>query len=104
MTFDDRGVSGHPNHISVHKGVLRVLMLKQFMVKEVLALRTNMLYRKYMSYVDILSMAAFDLNFCVFNPLISWKALKIHNSQFVWFRKLFVAFSSYTYCNSFEVF
>ncbi len=30
VTFDERGVSAHPNHISVHKGVLRVLMLKQF--------------------------------------------------------------------------
>lgn len=26
LTFDERGISGHPNHISVHRGVMRVLI------------------------------------------------------------------------------
>lgn len=80
VTFDDRGVSAHPNHISVHQGVLRVLMLKQMHVRQVLALRTNMLVRKYMSYADILCMNSFDLNFCAFNPFICWAALSVHQS------------------------
>jgi LmbE family N-acetylglucosaminyl deacetylase len=67
VTFDDLGVSAHPNHIRVHQGVLRVLKLKHMHVRQVLALRTNVLVRKYMSYTDILCMNSFDLNFCVFN-------------------------------------
>lgn len=33
------------------------------------------------------------------NPLLNWKAMAIHHSQFVWYRRLFVVFSSYTYYN-----
>ena len=29
----------------------------------------------------------------------NWNAMKCHSGEFVWFRKLFVIFSSYTYIN-----
>ena len=31
---------------------------------------------------------------------INWCAMARHASQFVWYRRLFVVFSSYTYCNT----
>ena len=33
------------------------------------------------------------------NPLLSWKAMATHESQFVWYRRLFVVFSCYTFVN-----
>lgn len=33
------------------------------------------------------------------NPLLSWKAMATHQSQFVWYRRLFVVFSCYTFIN-----
>lgn len=32
-------------------------------------------------------------------PRLNWKAMATHRSQFVWYRRLFVVFSSYTYYN-----
>ena len=33
------------------------------------------------------------------DPLLSWKAMATHQSQFVWYRRLFVVFSCYTFVN-----
>jgi N-acetylglucosaminylphosphatidylinositol deacetylase len=33
------------------------------------------------------------------NPRLNWKAMATHRSQFVWYRRLFVVFSCYTYYN-----
>jgi N-acetylglucosaminylphosphatidylinositol deacetylase len=33
-------------------------------------------------------------------PIAAWPALRAHHSQFVWFRKLFILFSSYIYINT----
>ena len=33
------------------------------------------------------------------NPGLNWKAMATHRSQFVWYRRLFVVFSCYTYYN-----
>jgi N-acetylglucosaminylphosphatidylinositol deacetylase len=32
-------------------------------------------------------------------PSLNWKAMSMHQSQFVWYRRLFVVFSQYTYLN-----
>lgn len=37
--------------------------------------------------------------FRLHDPLLSWKAMSMHASQFVWYRRLFVVFSCYTYVN-----
>jgi len=33
------------------------------------------------------------------DPLLNWRAMAAHHSQFVWYRRLFVIFSCYTYVN-----
>ena len=33
------------------------------------------------------------------NPTLNWKSMATHRSQFVWYRRLFVVFSCYTYYN-----
>ena len=37
--------------------------------------------------------------FRLWQPWLNWKAMKVHLSQFVWYRRLFVIFSCYTYVN-----
>lgn len=39
-----------------------------------------------------------------FDPRPSFGSLSLHHSQFVWFRKLFIIFSRYTFVNTFNVF
>ena len=36
------------------------------------------------------------------HPSLNWRAMASHASQFVWYRRLFVVFSSYTYVNRLE--
>ena len=38
-----------------------------------------------------------NATFYNYKPWINWYAMKIHYSQFVWYRRLFVVFSCYTY-------
>ncbi|KAL6579186.1 hypothetical protein OROMI_009402 [Orobanche minor] len=67
---------------------------------------TNLI-RKYVGPVDIwfsILLARCQGNgrshcFVSFDPRTSYAAMAQHYSQWVWFRKLFVAFSSYTYVN-----
>jgi len=37
--------------------------------------------------------------FRMHDPCLNWAAMAMHRSQFVWYRRLFVVFSSYTYYN-----
>jgi N-acetylglucosaminylphosphatidylinositol deacetylase len=124
ITFDNRGVSGHPNHIDVHHGVI---LAHQRMIHEAKVLseqRGNeaavLLYdlertpprlyylqsvnliRKFTGIFDqIPSLLTRGTElFVQWEPSLSWQAMKVHKSQFVWFRKLFVIFSRYTYTNT----
>jgi N-acetylglucosaminylphosphatidylinositol deacetylase len=36
-------------------------------------------------------------------PSLNWKVMAAHQSQFVWYRRLFVVFSCYTYCNKLKL-
>ena len=40
--------------------------------------------------------------FTLYQPWINWKCMALHASQFVWYRRLFVIFSCYTYENYWE--
>lgn len=43
-----------------------------------------------------------DYTFLNYNVLSAWKAMAIHHSQFVYYRKAFVIFSRYAYINTIE--
>ncbi|XP_057838202.1 uncharacterized protein LOC131048312 isoform X2 [Cryptomeria japonica] len=115
ITFDDYGISGHPQHRAVHIGVC--IFLKENMklsqgpeMKTVDAwqlISTNIM-RKYSGPFDIWFSILFlfwlekEQSYCVFNkyPHICFSAMGQHKSQWIWYRKLFVIFSSYTYVNT----
>ncbi|KAJ0693278.1 putative N-acetylglucosaminylphosphatidylinositol deacetylase [Helianthus annuus] len=108
ITFDNYGVSGHCNHRDVNHGVRRFMLDTSQQEIEAWELVSTNIIRKYSGPVDIwfsLWSAQNSLNgqmHCLLNenPRRSYAAMSQHSSQWVWFRKLFVSFSSYTYVNT----
>ena len=122
LTFDDYGVSGHPNHISVYRGV-KYYLEKQSqgalssdsaagskVIRGYKLVSTNVC-RKFSGLLDLpatlLSTSVHGLNcFLTTNPIDAWIAMTYHKSQFVlipyWWRRFFVILSRYTYVNTLE--
>ncbi|KAL0486020.1 N-acetylglucosaminyl-phosphatidylinositol deacetylase [Acrasis kona] len=101
ITFDPHGISSHPNHINVHNGVKKFIQKNRNI--SAWQLITTSLPRKYIGVFDILLCPVLDQNNLIFfspNPVVSYRAMEAHYSQFVWFRKLFVFFSKYAYTNT----
>lgn len=111
LTFDERGVSGHPDHSAVHRGVMHLLRQPKpatgvgFEADAYELLSTGLL-RKYSGLLDLpLSLllsrwpphGAF---FVSFSARRAWRAMAAHRSQFVWYRRLFVIFSRFAYVNT----
>jgi N-acetylglucosaminylphosphatidylinositol deacetylase len=108
LTFDNYGVSGHCNHCDVNRGVWRLLNTTSQRKIEAWELVSTNILRKYSGPLDIwLSFlyamrSSTDPIHCLLNqnPTKSYSAMAQHMSQWVWFRKLFVGFSSYTFVNT----
>jgi N-acetylglucosaminylphosphatidylinositol deacetylase len=99
-TFDEGGVSGHPNHISLYRAVRHLLKCSDVAG----ACRFNCLksispIRKYIFYGSedsgVIFAASND------ERLQIKRAMQRHASQYVWFRKLYINFSIYTRRNVF---
>lgn len=101
LTFDEQGVSGHVNHISVY----RVMENYRYPGLSLYKLLTVNIFRKYLSFFDI-----FISHFCKENIYISpydalakpFAAMFHHRSQLMWFRYLYMMFSRYMLVNSVE--
>ena len=72
-------------------------------------LESTSILRKYIGVLDIFLSAAAavsrpEKHLCVWaEPVLNYRAMNAHYSQFVWYRKLFVVFSRYTYMNTVDV-
>ncbi len=105
VTFDEKGVSGHLNHIATHKGVLLAYTLldKEGKNKVLgLKLQSKNILRKFLGPYDIL----FSLWFSeyVIVSISFWRTLhgmQLHASQNKLYRQVFVILSSFTYINCF---
>ena len=110
ITFDHGGVSGHINHRDTYLAV-RPLEYPVY----TLSTETNPL-RKYLPVLDwflclwtwfqssprttTLETTRHGSIVCrCHEPSLVWKAMQTHASQFVWYRRLFVVFSVYSYRN-----
>ncbi|KAF8062000.1 Pigl [Scenedesmus sp. PABB004] len=107
LTFDAHGVSGHINHRGVHAGVAALLATRGTalgvcaawqLVSECLAVK--------FSCAAAVPLAAALARRAPGHALVrggdvaaSVRAMAAHGSQWVWYRKLFVLLSSYTYVN-----
>lgn len=114
ITFDARGVSTHPNHVSLHHGARAfAAALGRPSPVDVYSLTTVGLARKYSSAADVFATlaacaAARSPRRLVFvSPLVGDGGLAAarramtdaHRSQMVWFRHLYILFSRYMVIN-----
>jgi N-acetylglucosaminylphosphatidylinositol deacetylase len=114
VTFDEGGVSGHPNHMCTHSGVLRWYLRSKPARVTLLSLKTHGVPWKFGGLVAALVYAwlgraapetsvAATTDALVFGRSTAWRSLCAHASQAVWYRHLFVIFSVYRFINVFHV-
>ncbi|CAN7938559.1 unnamed protein product [Ixodes hexagonus] len=108
ITFDHFGVSGHPNHVATHKGIVDLLRKGRIPPEcKVFALESVNKLRKYCSLLDVpLSYVLSDHAYVLPWSMVSLvkAALHEHKSQMLWFRRLYSYFSRYMVINTlFEV-
>lgn len=109
VTFDAAGASRHPNHVATWRGLVALRASwgdEKAPRVDWLALESAPFYRKFLGALDVLvapCRAARDgrpsLLVANFDVRAAYAALAAHASQLVWFRRLFLLFSSYTYLN-----
>ena len=103
ITFDEWGISYHPNHKAVHHACKLVHASDEHKI-DLMTLRTVNIFRKYWGYADIYFVDGNRYHFFNFNVIESIFAMSAHFSQWVWFRRLHVLFSRYTWLNSLDYF
>lgn len=77
VTFDEMGISHHPNHIAAHNGVAHLFESERYKF-DVLTLTTVSKFRKYIGFGDISNCMPDQLHYFNFNPFSTYKNLKIH--------------------------
>jgi len=107
LTFDRHGVSGHKNHASLYNAMAYLYIEGKLKPADtrVYTLRSVNLLRKYSSVLDVpmsflLAPTAYTAN--VYDWFRLHRAMATHRTQYVWFRKLYMAFSRYNFINTFD--
>ena len=106
MTFDDYGVSGHPNHSSVYRGVLRLVQTDVVEPRQAWSLQSTSKLRKYLGIVEM-PLSCIE---CWLRPALRLtlndepsrvhRAMQAHATQYVWYRRLYVRASRYCVVNT----
>jgi len=106
LTFDRHGVSGHKNHSSIYSAMAYLVMENRLPKgTKVYGLQSVSILRKYSSLLDVpmsFLLASVVYTASVKDWCILHKAMAAHNSQNVWFRKLYMLFSRYILINTFD--
>lgn len=113
LTFDDGGISGHPNHIDTYRGVRAFLSAQHRDGVVGYSLLSTPIWRKYAGLADgalsfgedalraMFSRPADRIHFVsLLQPGLVHRCMAAHASQLVWYRRLFIIFSRYTYLNT----
>ena len=110
ISFDSYGISGHRNHSSIYFALLE---LKSRPISiNFLSLQSVPIYRKYLTAIEIIRLSfrsssstqsiltfVLSIDQC-FKP---HQAMFEHQSQLVWFRYLYLAFSRYIWINDLKL-
>lgn len=112
LTFDSYGVTGHANHISCYEAV-RDLARETVFCPDMygrgtdqiaLSLLSRSVFIKGLGPLSVfLQDPGADYVWTSENVTKSWSHMKIHESQFVWYRKLLILFSRYSYVNAYKL-
>lgn len=103
VTFDDRGVSGHANHIAVSLGVR--YYTEKFPAPKAYYLKSFPIFIKYLGPLPLFLWMIIYLwspdsqLHWQYTPYLSFASTAAHVSQFVWYRRLFCLFSCSAYFN-----
>ncbi|GBB94463.1 hypothetical protein RclHR1_02360021 [Rhizophagus clarus] len=113
ITFDEKGVSSHPNHIAAFNGAKHFIQSVTTSNNVILyKLTTVPILRKYISILDLPLTYQFKnqnhLNHLIFissfnNFILARRAMTSHQSQLVWFRHLYILFSRYMMINELQL-
>lgn len=105
LTFDSYGVSGHTNHQSINKAVGHMKRKLESLNINILTLNSVSILRKYTFFLDSLTTYILgedsDITLALSLAQHSYlkEVLKLHQSQMVWFRRLYMNFSRYMFLN-----
>ena len=104
VTFDRNGVSGHPNHKNIHAALPLLRTLAPYVT--IYTLQSKPLYRKFFHLLDcVLTLRESPAGVtAVDTPTPALRAMLSYPSQFVWYRLLFLLFSTYPRLNTLEEF
>ncbi|CAE6405491.1 unnamed protein product [Rhizoctonia solani] len=98
ITFDQHGISSHPNHISLYHAALS---LKSHV--QVWSLHTTGVFAKYSGYLGAVTPPTNDKGVIFASGIegyfMALKAMRKHWTQLVWFRWLYVGWSRYMWVN-----
>ncbi|SOV74785.1 N-acetylglucosaminylphosphatidylinositol deacetylase, putative [Plasmodium sp. gorilla clade G3] len=100
FTFDNYGVSGHPNHISTYKSIRMLSNMKDI---DIYTLKSTNIIYKYMSFFSYPFITNKRFVLWSFNPLFLLRLMFFYKSQLVYYRILFCIFSQYVYFNTFDL-
>ena len=103
LTFDDYGVSGHPNHKSLYHGTNSFLNSNPNI--HGWSLVSTSVFRKFTFFLDIIP-SVMSQNPLVLSSVQDYfsirSAMKNHASQLVWYRMIYILFSRYMYMNDWK--
>lgn len=111
VTFDERGASGHKNHASTSRGLVLLRLASESQADSLFG--THFFELESAPFTSrFLGMLAVPVGlvrsrvdpqpsvlYANLDVITAFRALAVHETQFVWFRKLFLVFSSYTFLN-----
>ena len=105
LTYDENGITKHPNHISCYNGLIYYLKnhrddIKNKGINIYLLDSFNPLFQ-YTHFVPFIVFYFREFGFFSYHFFTSYKIMKMYKSQFNWKRKLYVIFSAYSYYNSY---
>ncbi|KAG8590603.1 hypothetical protein GDO81_006807 [Engystomops pustulosus] len=105
ITFDESGVSGHSNHISLYRAIRSLHSSGQLPEGcSVLLLESVNIFRKYISVLDLPLSRFSGPDVLVISSGSQYQqgkeAMQQHQSQLLWFRHVYLFFSRYMMINS----
>ncbi|XP_050420513.1 N-acetylglucosaminyl-phosphatidylinositol de-N-acetylase [Adelges cooleyi] len=104
LTFDNYGVSGHRNHVSIYMAIIHLMchnMLPSYCRSY--TLDSVNIVRKYVKCIDRLFSRTSDMKYILTaaeQDCVN-RAMQAHTSQYIWFRKLYMQFSRYKIINTY---